>query len=65
METNKIMSSGVVAKFATVVKTEMDYNNKSSKATVYYYLDEAPQTHKTVNIFFDNNFPGKIEKTSL
>lgn len=40
METNKIMSSGVVAKFCTIVKTEMDYNNKSSKATVYYYLDE-------------------------
>jgi len=40
METNKIMSSGVVATFATVVRTEMDYNNKSSKATVYYYLDE-------------------------
>ena len=40
METNKILSSGVVSKFCTVVKTEMDYNTKSSKATVYYYLDE-------------------------
>ena len=40
METNKILSSGVVATFATVVKTEMDYNGKSSRATVYYYLNE-------------------------
>ena len=24
----------------TVVRTEMDYNQKTSKATVYYYLDE-------------------------
>ena len=40
MITNKIMSSGVVATFATVVRTEMDYNAKTSKATVYYYLDE-------------------------
>ena len=36
----KILPSGVEAKFAIVVRTEMDYNNKSSKATVYYYLDE-------------------------
>lgn len=31
----------------------------------FYFTDEAPQTHKTVNIFFDNKFPGKIEKVSL
>ena len=36
----KILSSGVTSNFATVVRTEMDYNNKTSKATVYYYLDE-------------------------
>ena len=36
----KVLSSGVISNFATVVKTEMDYNNKSSKATVYYYLNE-------------------------
>jgi len=36
----KELNNGVVSKFCTVVKTEMDYNNKSSKATVYYYLDE-------------------------
>ena len=36
----KILSSGVEANWSEVVKTEMDYNNKSSKATVYYYLDE-------------------------
>jgi hypothetical protein len=40
MDTIKELSNGVVSKFCTVVKTEMDYNNKSSKATVYYYLDE-------------------------
>ena len=37
---NKIMSSGVEAKWSEIVRTEMDYNNKTSKATVYYYLDE-------------------------
>ena len=36
----KILSSGVEATWSEVVRTEMDYNNKSSKATVYYYLDE-------------------------
>ena len=40
METNRILPNGVVSTFCTVVKTEMDYNNKSSKATIYYYLDE-------------------------
>ena len=40
MDTLKELSNGVISKFCTVVKTEMDYNNKSSKATVYYYLDE-------------------------
>ena len=34
------MSSGVIATWSEVVKTEMDYNQKTSKATVYYYLDE-------------------------
>ena len=51
METNKILSSGVVATFATVVKTEMDYNNKSSKATVYYYLDEQAFLDKKEPVF--------------
>jgi cyclophilin family peptidyl-prolyl cis-trans isomerase len=36
----KILPSGVTATWSEVVRTEMDYNNKSSKATVYYYLDE-------------------------
>ena len=36
----KILNSGVEANWSEVVKTEMDYNNKVSKATVYYYLDE-------------------------
>jgi hypothetical protein len=36
----KILPNGVVATWSEVVRTEMDYNNKSSKATVYYYLDE-------------------------
>jgi len=40
METIKELPNGVVATFKTVVKTEMDYNTKTSKATVYYYLDE-------------------------
>lgn len=31
----------------------------------FFLTDEAPQTHKTVNIFFDNQFPGIIEKISL
>ena len=36
----KILPSGVEANWSEVVRTEMDYNNKTSKATVYYYLDE-------------------------
>ena len=36
----KILSSGVQATWTEIVRTEMDYNNKSSKATVYYYLNE-------------------------
>ena len=36
----KVLSNGVVALWSEVVRTEMDYNSKSSKATVYYYLDE-------------------------
>lgn len=36
----KELNNGVVATWSEVVKTEMDYNNKSSKATIYYYLDE-------------------------
>ena len=40
METIKELSSGVTATWKEVVRTETDYNNKTSKATVYYYLDE-------------------------
>ena len=36
----KILPSGVQANWSEVVRTEMDYNSKNSKATVYYYLDE-------------------------
>ena len=36
----KLLPNGVVSTWSEVVRTEMDYNNKSSKATVYYYLDE-------------------------
>lgn len=49
-------------------KTLLDMNmaSDSSKPTYHFYFtDEAPQTHKTVKIFFDNKFPGIIEKISL
>ncbi len=36
----KTLPSGVTATWSEVVRTEMDYNGKTSKATVYYYLDE-------------------------
>lgn len=36
----KILPSGVTATWSEVCRTEMDYNAKTSKATVYYYLDE-------------------------
>ena len=51
METNKILNNGVVATFKTVVKTEMDYNNKTSKATVYYYLNEQAFIDKKEPVF--------------
>jgi len=40
METNKILNNGVTATWQEIVKTEMDYNQKTSKATIYYYLNE-------------------------
>jgi len=36
----KELPNGVVATWSEIVKTEMDYNAKLSKATIYYYLDE-------------------------
>jgi len=40
MECTKELNNGITATWSEVVKTEMDYNNKTSKATIYYYLDE-------------------------
>jgi len=40
METNLELPNRVVAEWKEIVRTEMDYNTKTSKATVYYYLDE-------------------------
>ena len=40
MITTKTLPSGVTATWSEVVRTEMDYNAKVSKATVYYYLDQ-------------------------
>lgn len=40
MVCNKELDSGIVSTFCTIVKTEMDYKSKTSKATVYYYLNE-------------------------
>jgi cyclophilin family peptidyl-prolyl cis-trans isomerase len=51
MECTKTMSSGVEAKWSEIVRTEMDYNNKSSKATVYYYLDEQAFLDKKEPVF--------------
>lgn len=31
----------------------------------FYFTDITPQTYKTVNIFFDNKLPGRLEKTSI
>lgn len=37
---SKELPSGVIATWSEVVRTEMDYNAKTSRATVYYYIDE-------------------------
>jgi cyclophilin family peptidyl-prolyl cis-trans isomerase len=36
----KELNSGVIATWKEIVRTDMDYVTKTSKATVYYYLDE-------------------------
>ena len=47
----KILSSGVISNFASIARTEMDYNNKTSKATVYYYLNEQAFIDKKEPVF--------------
>lgn len=39
--------------------------NVSNPKYHFFFTDITPQTNKTVNIFFDNKFPGKLEKINL
>lgn len=39
--------------------------NVSDPKYHFFFTDITPQTNKTVNIFFDNKFPGKLEKITI
>ena len=41
-------------------------NNSSKKPKLKFYVTDAPErVYKIANLFFDNKFPGKLEKTDL
>jgi hypothetical protein len=47
----KVLSNGVTSTWSEIVRTEMDYNGKSSRATVYYYLDEKAFTDGKESVY--------------
>jgi len=48
-----------------VLKKNNLLNNSKKTTQHFYFTDITPQTKKTVNIFFDNNSPAKLEKINL
>ena len=40
MITTKTLNNGIVCNWRSIVKTDIDYVNRVSRATIYYYLDE-------------------------
>lgn len=48
-----------------VLKTNNLLSNNSRPTRHFYFTDITPQTEKTVKVFFDGNFPGKLEKVNL
>lgn len=48
-----------------VLKTKNILGNSEKPNKHFFFTDITPQTEKTVNIFFDNHFPGKLEKISI
>lgn len=55
----------VTNELTNILKTNGLLGNAEKPNRHFYFTDITPQTQKTVNIFFDNNSPGKLEKTDL
>lgn len=53
------------AELIEVLKINNLTGNYINPVRHFYFTDITPQTEKMVNIFFDNKFPGKLEKVSL
>ena len=48
-----------------VLETNNLLGNNSQPTRHFFFTDITPQTEKTIHIFFEGNFPGKVEKISL
>jgi glutamate racemase len=48
-----------------ILTTKKLLGNTKEPIRHFFFSDITPQTHKTVHVFFDNKFPGKLEKVSL
>lgn len=48
-----------------VLKSNNLLCNNSPPTRHFFFTDITPQTEKTVKVFFDGNFPGKLEKINL
>lgn len=48
-----------------VLKEKNLLGNSNISIRHFFFTDITPQTEKTVKVFFDGNFPGKLEKVNL
>ncbi len=52
----------VTKQLINILKINNLLGNTLEPTRHFFFTDITPQTHKTVNIFFDSKFPGKLEK---
>lgn len=55
----------VTKELINILKTKNILGKTKEPNKHFYFTDITPQTEKTVNIFFDNNSTGKLEKINL
>lgn len=55
----------VTEELIKTLSTSKLLENNSQPIRHFYFTDITPQTEKTIHIFFDGNFPGKMEKINL
>lgn len=55
----------VTNELINILMTSGLLGNSEKPIRHFYFTDITPQTQKTVNIFFDNNSPGRLEKIDL